>query len=267
MKKFNLLLSLLMLFFLLGCGESITTDQKGTDGVLSNLSEFESSYVKQYLSDKTQDVKLLGYKTMPLVGEARDKFKEIYNLYKEEINNERGIFIAKDFSFYRVYFPMHTAIVTIDGKELTANENGVVALPAGTRAASDNLDIVARVKSDKVTGCGTNIILDTRIVMKDKIVPKRFSNNTYVFDMGNIGCCMTRGGVSCTQNHGSYANCSYAFDIFGDNCTTRSDVCMDYNGFGSDCVKGPKTYFIGSDCFKAMALGHCWNEIMGDDDE
>lgn len=37
---------------------------------------------------------------------------------------------------------------------------------------------------------------------------------------------------------------------------------MDFNGYGSDCVKGPKTYFVGSDCQKAMLQGHCWNEIM-----
>lgn len=37
---------------------------------------------------------------------------------------------------------------------------------------------------------------------------------------------------------------------------------MDFNGYGSDCVKGPKTFFVGSDCQKAMLQGHCWNEIM-----
>lgn len=48
----------------------------------------------------------------------------------------------------------------------------------------------------------------------------------------------------------------------GKYCVTRRDVCMDFNGFGSDCVKGPKTYFVGSDCQRAMLQGHCWNEIM-----
>ena len=46
------------------------------------------------------------------------------------------------------------------------------------------------------------------------------------------------------------------------NCVQRKDVCMDYNGYGSDCVKGSKTYFVGSDCQRAMLQGHCWNEIM-----
>lgn len=35
---------------------------------------------------------------------------------------------------------------------------------------------------------------------------------------------------------------------------------MDYNGFGSDC-SGSHNYFLGSDYSKAMAAGHCWNEL------
>jgi hypothetical protein len=81
------------------------------------------------------------------------------------------------------------------------------------------------------------------------------------------GICMNEvcvGGmnsaVSCVQNHGGQ-NCSNAFGIWGANCVTRNDVCMDFNGWGSDCVKGSKAYFLGSDCSKAMLLFHCWNEI------
>lgn len=88
----------------------------------------------------------------------------------------------------------------------------------------------------------------------------------YVFDLGIIECCQkeTRGvrSTPCTQNHPGYANCSDAFQLWGGNCVQRRDVCMDFNGWGSDCVKGPKTYFLGSDCQKAMTLGHCWNEYM-----
>lgn len=51
-----------------------------------------------------------------------------------------------------------------------------------------------------------------------------------------------------------------AFGISSDRCVIKYDRCMDYNGFGSDC-SGSHNYFLGSDCSKAMAAGHCWNEL------
>ena len=64
------------------------------------------------------------------------------------------------------------------------------------------------------------------------------------------------------KNVGKYNNnCTVAFSLSSANCVIKYDTCMDYNGWGSNC-SGSNTYFLGSDCSKAMALGHCWNEVM-----
>ena len=271
MKKFRVLIGLLITFVVFSCSDSSHIDVESNESPKTkatlatedeDISNFEKSYIEKYLSNKSDETKLLGYKTMLLSGEEKEIFKDIYEYNKESIDSERGVFVASDFSFYRIYFPMHTAIAELNGKEYMANENGIIKISVQERGNLDCLNIKARKKSDKVTGCGSNIITDTKIILQSKLVSARFAENTYIFDMGNINCCETKGGVSCTKNHGSYANCSDAFGIWGDNCVTQRNVCMDFNGFFSDCIKGPKTYFVGSDCQRSMALGHCWNEIM-----
>lgn len=274
MKNLNFLAVLLVMSIALSCNDNNQANNKDrklvkTDEDLTSIEEaianFEKSYVEKYLSDKTDEVKLLGYKTMYLTGEGKEKFKQNYEHFKNVFDTTRGLFIAKDLSFYRVYFPMHTAIAEIDNKEYIANENGIINIPAQiqSKANSNSLNIIARVKSDKVTGCGSNIITNTKIIMNHKLTPILLNNNIYLFNMGDMDCCSTKASSTpCTQNHGSYRNCSDAFGIWGDNCVTRRDVCMDFNGPGSDCIKGPKWFFPVSDCQRAMARGHCWNEYM-----
>lgn len=241
-------------------------DTRGiTSEIQQEITNFEASYINQSTTGNSTEIGVFGYKTMMLEGKNKDVLKWVYENYKKEIDEQKGIFIASDFSFYRLYFPLHTAIADFAGKEYNANEKGIVILPVQhTRASMDNLTVIGRIKSDKVTGCASNIITDNKILLKDRLVPAELQNNAYIFDMGLMDCCESgaKGSASCTQNHGSYANCSDAFGIWGDNCVTDRNVCMDYNGYGSDCVKGPKTYFIGSDCQIAVIRGHCWNEIM-----
>ena len=67
--------------------------------------------------------------------------------------------------------------------------------------------------------------------------------------------------VSCMNNHGG-PNCSTAFGISNGRCTFDATVCMDYNGWGTDCINGKVSNFFGSDCFSALLKGHCWNEVM-----
>ncbi len=231
------------------------------------IVQFEKKYVQNYSLTEQNEVRLVGFKTMELKGKDKEVFQWIYKNYKAKIDSLKGIFVAPDFSFYRVYFPLHTAIADYSGNEVKANEFGIVKLPVqASRASVDNLSVIGRMKSDGVAGCGSNIILEDRILLKDKMSSSKFFDRTYIFDMGLIDCCDEMEGqaraTACTQNHLPYANCSDAFRIYGDNCVTRRDVCMDFNGFGSDCVKGPKTYFVGSDCNIAMLAGHCWNEVM-----
>lgn len=244
---------------------SIKEQVQITPKVQQEINKFEETYFKQ-MNVTDNSVTMVGYRTMPLSGKNKEVVKWQFEKYKKEIEKSKGIFIASDFSFYRIYFPMHTAIVDINGKEYKANEVGSIRGMQLTRATPSSIAIIGRVKSEKVAGCSKNIILPNKILLKSKLIPTENKKGFYVFDLGIIECCQkeTRGARStpCTQNHPGYANCSDAFQLWGGNCVQRRDVCMDFNGWGSDCVKGPKTYFLGSDCQKAMTLGHCWNEYM-----
>lgn len=233
--------------------------------IQNEIAAFEKLYIEQCSTSDLNKAGVFGYKTMILDGKNKEVVKWVLENYKEEIDAQKGTFIASDFSFYRIYFPLHTAIVNFSGQEYSANEKGIVQLPIqSTRTNLSSLVVTGRIKSDKVTGCASNIITDEKIILKDELVPAELQESTLIFDMGLIDCCESSQmrSTPCTQNHGSYANCSDAFGIWGDNCVTQRNVCMDFNGWGSDCVKGPKTYFLGSDCQRAMLQGHCWNEIM-----
>lgn len=147
--------------------------------------------------------------------------------------------------------------------------------------------VIGRKKSLRVQGTGSNKVEKDRILLKSPFKQGNLSNkkigysindNTCIFDLSilssmNKSCCSktktsrfkvasedTGGTVSCLQNHGGI-NCTSAFGVSSGNCVTKYDRCMDFNGWNTDC-SGSHTYFLGSDCSRAMALGHCWNEVM-----
>lgn len=116
MKKVNLyclLISVLCLIFIWGCGQ-------GTELENSNDSlEVEINLAKS-LSVNKQDLKLIGFKTFYVSDEnERIKIKELTPIIKEKASN---YYIAEDGSFFRVYFPLHTAIVKCNGKIYYADE-------------------------------------------------------------------------------------------------------------------------------------------------
>lgn len=116
MKKVNLyclLISVLCLIFIWGCGQ-------GTKLENSNDSlEVEINLAKS-LSVNKQDLKLIGFKTFYVSDEnERIKIKELTPIIKEKASN---YYIAEDGSFFRVYFPLHTAIVKCNGKIYYADE-------------------------------------------------------------------------------------------------------------------------------------------------
>ena len=116
MKKVNLyclLISVLCLIFIWGCGQ-------GTKLENSNDSlEVEINLAKS-LSVNKQDLKLIGFKTFYVSDEnERIKIKELTPIIKEKASN---YYIAEDGSFFRVYFPLHTAIVKCNGKIYYSDE-------------------------------------------------------------------------------------------------------------------------------------------------
>lgn len=83
-----------------------------------------------------------------------------------------------------------------------------------------------------------------------------------IIKLSMINFLTTHRSVSCYQNHGN-RNCSVTFGINEGRCISLSlTVCMDYNGWITDCINGKILNFPGSDCDRAMGQGHCWNEIM-----
>ena len=267
---------------------------------------FEEEFATS-LSSENETVKLIGFKTYDINESDRQHFINLVEELGDTIKKFNAVF-SEDFSFYRIYFPLHTAIVDYNDKTYTADEKGVVIIPNLTDISK--VKIIGRKRSETVHGTGSNIIEKDRILLKTEFRQEvkngvmagySIDGNACVFDFKALTsmdmdatCCsktaevdvkqpksvITRimssrirlksgnegeegSGVSCNQNHGGM-NCSNAFGIYNGGCPFVSSHCMDYNGwlFGpSDCIKGPKTYFLGSDCCEAMALGHCWNEV------
>lgn len=161
---------------------------------------------------------------------------------------------------------MSNAIVRYNGEKYVADSNGVIS---SSIFEFDKVSVVGREKTDKTiyTKFGRayrpkNTFNQERVLVfdlgprpldcsKEEHDPERLANGE-----GGGG-----GGVSCTQNHGSYPNCTIAYMIAQPRCVTSYDRCMDYNGFGTDC-SGSKLYFLGSDCSVALSMGYCWNEVM-----
>ena len=284
MKKVNLyclLISVLCLIFIWGCGQ-------GTKLENSNDSlEVEINLAKS-LSVNKQDLKLIGFKTFYVSDEnERIKIKELTPIIKEKASN---YYIAEDGRFFRVYFPLHTAIVKCNDKIYYADEKGVVKTDDVINLDEVDVAVIGRKRSEYVRGTGTNIIEGDKLFLATPLLTNRnilnrgyvgtksASYNLCVFDLGeqivnSNECCdevvkiKTRseggdgGKISCMANHGG-KNCSNAFGINNGRCTFNPNVCMDYNGWFTDCVNGKVSNFPGSDCDTAMGRGECWNEIM-----
>lgn len=133
------------------------------------------------------------------------------------------------------------------------------------------------IEGDKLF-LATPLLTNRNILNRGYVGTKSASYNLCVFDLGeqivnSNECCdevvkiKTRseggdgGKISCVANHGG-KNCSNAFGINNGRCTFNPNVCMDYNGWFTDCVNGKVSNFPGSDCDTAMGRGECWNEIM-----
>lgn len=83
-------------------------------------------------------------------------------------------------------------------------------------------------------------------------------------DAPNNGCAANHGGINCSKAYG--INYDASSGTYSGSCGEKFDgtTCMDFNGPFSDCDRAHRTwYFIGSDCFQAVAMGNCWNEAYG----
>jgi hypothetical protein len=265
-------------FFMQSCNKDFESDDAQND---TKFTLFEKEFANALSPDK-KTVKFIGFKTYNISENERDDFKKIVSEFGEEMKNK---IVADDYSFFRVYFPLHTAIVQYGGKIYTADEKGLVNIP--NLQDVNDVVIIGRKKSETVCGTGSNIIKKDWIRLKGSFKIKTYNgirlgysieNNVCVFNLTDLANCCTKTlscdvprlknesedageGVSCYQNHGQ-KTCSDAFNIHGGRCSYVPKVCMDYNGRLGNCNNGSIIAFIGSDCDYAMGAGHCWNEIM-----
>lgn len=214
---------------------------------------------------------LIGFTTVTFTKEEQAVTRGLFAEYEDSIKAAGGFFVAEDGSYARVYYPMRNAIVKIGKRIIVANDNGELSLPSGVDCKE--LVVVGRAQTDRSIYTTFNIKIIPSLLYSD--------NNTLIFDLGERprACCLMDGAktvksasedingnnVRCVENHKPFHNCSEAYPSCVNqesDCERRTDICMDYNGWGSDCQPNSRRYFLGSDCSRALMQGHCWNEVM-----
>ncbi|KAK1752165.1 hypothetical protein QBC47DRAFT_416644, partial [Echria macrotheca] len=178
----------------------------------------------------------------------------------------------------RVYFPVQRALVRHGGALVEASDMG--ELPHVT--IDGDCAVLGRYQTDEVRGVAANRIENGIIHLVEPATVLRKhgqTQNVHVYDFGwrhgmhhhdhdHDGSVRKRGdgdGGSCYQNHGSKV-CSVVYKIDEGRCKRPSGTikeCIDYNGWPhKNCNNhSDKLAFPGSDCFVAVARGHCWNEL------
>ena len=233
-----------------------------------SITDFEASFTSTLDYHPSESVKLIGYKTIYLPPDEIEEITLHYNENHDEWVEITNIYCDPHKGILRVYFPVEEALV----------EHGVdihEATPMGglNITVHTNIAVIGRKQTEHIRGVSSNNIKDGVIYLADKKHPHHQFENVYVFDFGEkkldhhypegIHARSDEGHTSCMNNHGG-PNCSDKFNIHNGRCPARHDVCVDYNGFWTDCHKGGSRWrnFPGSDCFDALARGHCWNEVM-----
>jgi len=251
-----------------------------------NLAKREiASYEEHFVNTRSYKypnttVKLIGCKKIQVPHDAVDVFEEGWHANLHEIQRYGRHFYDQANRELRIYFPVENALVQHGGEMIEANELGEFEV--------DSLDgdyaVLGRYQTDHVRGVDANIIKDGVIYLAEKVKPHNQIGNVFVYDFGykdlddhdhdhgddgpkKRGCdsleCPSQG---CIKNHDG-VNCSKKFGIPLQGCTYRSDVCMDYNGWFTDCTRPSDAvhrilYFPGSDCDISMGEGHCYNEAV-----
>lgn len=305
MKNHKTILTILLFgtlsLSLYSCKNKSTTSSlsKEKADVKNSISSFEERFAQTLSKNETKNnlsandlsadesVRLIGFQTIYIPKEDRQELKKLLLNNKNILSRQQNNFYAEDGSFFRIYFPLHTAIVSYKGENYNANEYGLVNIKG---LDTTSIHIIGRKKSTVARGTGSNKILSSVISLKQMIKPSSIHVNSKVMvvdlgerSFGNNGhSCWSenfsstyskaprikaipdgRNRISCYANHGN-KNCSTAFNIHGGRCTFSSTACMDFNGWFTNCVRGRKSAwrnFLGSDCNFAMGAGHCWNEI------
>jgi hypothetical protein len=229
-----------------------------------DLASFEKEYSQSLNYKSNETLKLIGFKKIELEEADVADFNAFYEQNKDNLKN---YFYDKPNAVVKIYFPVEAALVEHHDELLEASELGEVDMNISDSHIT-HLFVVGRKQTESITGVEGNIIKDGVIYLAEKAKVDHSNGKLHVFDFGvkHIGHDHSHGKVasgetSCMNNHGG-RNCSNAFGIYKGRCAFNSRVCMDYNGWFTNCVNGKWSNFPGSDCDYALGAGHCWNEIM-----
>jgi hypothetical protein len=179
----------------------------------------------------------------------------------------------------RVYFPVEGALMYHHGELVEASQMG--EYPHHEMIGGD-CHVVGRYKTNQVHGVEGNIVKDNIIFLAEPAPPVRVygdRGNVFMYDFGWREGTHAHGhdrdhgrrnkredgekkGGSCKENHGGRV-CSQVYNINHGRCPRDYSGCIDYNGWPKkNCNNhSDKWAFPNSDCFTAVARGHCWNEI------
>ncbi len=288
-KLFNLILLCCLSLFLVTCAND---NDPLADDYDQLLQAKEQQYVESLNFPSDANVKLIGFKTVYIDHESLERFNEFYYENQAAIDELHGRFYNPLKGEYRTYFPLKEGIIAVDGHEYQANDRGDAMVDAQVNLA--DAQVVGRIKTKAISGVPSNIVTENRILLRTPVQASyTLSDNVVVFDFGrkDISNHDHHGGhdasnpvpvvieegeeggkVSCMANHvtpaGVAQNCTTAgLTVPQGRCPFNPAVCMDYNGWFTDCVNyaggwGKYSNFIQSDCDVALANGNCWNEIM-----
>lgn len=232
---------------------------------------FEREYVKTLNYKSASGIKLIGFKKITIPPEEMEAF---HIALTQNRDAHRNYLYDPSTGILKAYFPVESALVEVGDKIVEASQLGELDLRIGD-VNPLRMSVLGRKQTDNIRGVEGNIIRDGVIYLAQKNVPQHHFDEVLVFDFGIkvigkhhhdhehgvAGGDSHAGGVSCMSNHGG-RNCSNAFGIYQGRCAFNSSVCMDYNGWFTNCVNGNVLNFPGSDCDYALGAGHCWNELM-----
>lgn len=263
---------------------SIFTLMGGLLGTLStaNLSESRDVLIRRheerYLNSliwthSNSTLKLVGFKKIIMTSEQLQDLEANIAANPQEWDDFNNAFFDPHERTMRVYFPVEGALVYHDGEMVEMSEMGE---HAHHEYVNGDCAVVGRYKTDKVHGTSANRVEDGIVWLHEAAAPLRTygeTGNIKLYDFGWRHGSHAHGharldfrgedeGGSCKQNHGGKV-CSQVYGINHGRCPRDYSGCIDYNGWPKKNYKNhsDKWAFPGSDCFTAVARGHCWNEI------
>jgi hypothetical protein len=241
------------------------------------IQRFEKRYLDAMsYTHPNHTVKLLGYKKIIMTpDEILDLESHIASLPQEWEDITSAYYDPVERTM-RIYFPVENALVYHKGELTEANHLGEYP----HSMIDGDCAVVGRYQTSHVTGVPANRIENGVIYLSEPSPVLRKHGNVHVYDFGwrhgmhhhdedhehhGLSARGDEDGGTCYQNHGNRV-CSIAYGINEGRCSRPSGTirdCIDYNGWPfKNCGNhSDKKAFPLSDCFVAVAKGHCWNEV------